>query len=122
MAQKVLVSLVDDLTGDQADETVAFGLDGRAYEIDLSAANAEKLRGIMGDYLAAGRHAKRGPGSGRNGLSTAKLRAAATNPSGVTADREQNQAIREWARKRGFTVNERGRIPADIVAAYNNEN
>ena len=40
MAQKVFVSLVDDIDGSEADETVEFGLDGVNYEIDLSAENA----------------------------------------------------------------------------------
>ena len=44
MAQKVQVLLVDDLDGSEATETVAFGLDGAAYEIDLSSGNAGKLR------------------------------------------------------------------------------
>ena len=33
MAQKVTDSLIDDLSGSQADETVSFGLDGKTYEI-----------------------------------------------------------------------------------------
>jgi hypothetical protein len=37
----------------------------------------------------------------------------------VRVDREQTQAIREWARKSGQKVSERGRIPAAIVEAYN---
>jgi hypothetical protein len=44
MAQKVQVLLVDDLDGSKATETVAFGLDGASYEIDLSTRNASKLR------------------------------------------------------------------------------
>ena len=44
MAQKVVVSLVDDLDSSEADETVEFGLDGATYEIDLSDANAATLR------------------------------------------------------------------------------
>ena len=44
MAQKVQVLLVDDLDGSEATETVAFGLDGASYEIDLSSGNAGKLR------------------------------------------------------------------------------
>ena len=44
MARNVSVQLFDDLGGGSAAETVAFGLDGRAYEIDLSAANAAELR------------------------------------------------------------------------------
>ncbi|WP_300610882.1 histone-like nucleoid-structuring protein Lsr2, partial [Trebonia sp.] len=34
------------------------------------------------------------------------------------AGREQSARIREWAKSRGFKVNERGRIPANIVAEY----
>jgi hypothetical protein len=36
MAQKVIVTLEDDLDGGPADETVRFRVDGAAYEIDLS--------------------------------------------------------------------------------------
>jgi hypothetical protein len=107
MAQKVMVSLVDDLTGDAADETVSFGLDGKAYEIDLSSGNAEKLRGVLADFVAAARR----PGRGRKPSGSG----AGTRP---IVDREQNQAIREWARSRGLKVNDRGRIPADVVEAY----
>ena len=33
-------------------------------------------------------------------------------------NRDQNQAIREWANKNGHTVSERGRIPSSVVEAY----
>ena len=38
MAQKTIVTLVDDLTGEVAENisTVEFALDGRAYELDLT--------------------------------------------------------------------------------------
>ena len=44
MAQRVVVTLSDDIDGGEAAETVAFGLDGKSYEIDLNPANAKKLR------------------------------------------------------------------------------
>ena len=47
VAQKVQVLLVDDLDGGEADETVTFALDGKTYEIDLTTANADKLRGLL---------------------------------------------------------------------------
>jgi hypothetical protein len=47
MARKVETTLVDDMTGDAADETVSFSLDGVEFEIDLSAHNA----GILCDIL-----------------------------------------------------------------------
>ncbi|MEU5848262.1 MULTISPECIES: histone-like nucleoid-structuring protein Lsr2 [Saccharopolyspora] len=117
MAQKVTVTLVDDLDGGQADETVEFGLDGVAYQIDLSADNAGELRDALANYVSNARRAggrkKPGPRPG------ATARAAGGSTS---ADREQNQAIREWARKRGLKVSDRGRIPADIVEQYHQAN
>lgn len=114
MAQKVTVSLIDDLDGDKADETVEFGLDGKNYEIDLSSGNAGKLRDALADYVAAARR----PG-GRRRSGSGAAAAAARRPA---VDREQNQAIRDWARKRGMKVSDRGRIPADVLEAYHQEN
>ena len=51
MAKTVIVTLTDDIDGGDADETVRFALDGTSYEIDLSAANATKLRGALGPYV-----------------------------------------------------------------------
>ncbi len=55
MAQRVNVVLEDDLDGSDADETVTFALDGVNYEIDLSAANADKLREALALYIGHGR-------------------------------------------------------------------
>jgi nucleoid-associated protein Lsr2 len=116
VAQKVTVSLIDDLDGDNAEETVEFGLDGKNYEIDLSSGNASKLRGALADYVAA---ARRPGGRRRSGGGGSAAGAAARRPS---VDREQNQAIRDWARKRGMKVSDRGRIPAEVLEAYHQEN
>ena len=112
MAQKTIVQLIDDLDQGSADETVSFGLDGASYEIDLSAKNAAKLRDSLATYIASarrsGRPGGRPSGAGRRGRTR-----------GSRGDREQTQAIREWARKNGFSISERGRIPADVLDAYN---
>ena len=113
MAQIREVRLIDDLDGEAADETIEFGIDGKNYEIDLSKANAGKLRDALASYVAAarrsgGRRSRSGAGAG-----------PARRPS---IDREQNQAIREWARKRGMKVSDRGRIPAEVLEAYHKEN
>ena len=44
MAQKITVTLVDDLDGGPADQTVRSGLDGAEYETGLSARNATAFR------------------------------------------------------------------------------
>jgi hypothetical protein len=107
MAQRHIVTLVDDLDGGAAEETVEFGLDGSRYEIDLSKKNAAALRDALANYVA---HARRGRGG----------RVSATGRRGRPArgDREQTQAIRAWARKNGHKVGEKGRIPAAVLEAY----
>jgi hypothetical protein len=112
VAQIREIRLIDDLDGQAADETVEFGVDGKNYEIDLSKDNAEKLRDSLAAFVSAARRA----GGGRRRAASSS---SARRPS---IDREQNQAIRDWARKRGMKVSDRGRIPADVLDAYHQEN
>jgi hypothetical protein len=111
MAQKVTVQLVDDLDGTQSNDisTVTFGLDGATYEIDLTEANAEILRKSLEEFAA---HARRIGGRLKRGT-------ASVSAGGVaTASREQAQAVREWARRNGHEVSNRGRIPASLTEAF----
>jgi hypothetical protein len=55
MAKTVIVRLTDDIDGGDADETVHFSLDGTSYEIDLSTANATRLREAIGPFVEKGR-------------------------------------------------------------------
>ncbi|MEU2560959.1 Lsr2 family protein [Streptomyces longispororuber] len=112
MAQKTIVLLTDDLDGSEADETVAFGLDGRQYEIDLATANADKLRGLLDPFLKAGR--RRGGSSRGRGARQTFARKTAVGPN--------SGDIRAWAKKNGFEVNDRGRVPATIREAYEKAN
>ena len=57
MAQKV--SLIDDLDGSEADETVTYSLDGQEYEIDLSEENAAKFRETLEPYIDKSRPVER---------------------------------------------------------------
>ncbi|MHA6625601.1 histone-like nucleoid-structuring protein Lsr2 [Pseudonocardia sichuanensis] len=107
MAKQTTVTLVDDLDGSTADEQVEFAMDGKSYEIDLSAANSAKLREALAPFVSA---ARRTGGRRRSTAST-----AAARPS---TDREQNQAIREWAQQQGMKISERGRIPSNVLEAY----
>jgi hypothetical protein len=114
MAQKHIVQLIDDLDGGTADETVSFALDGANYEIDLSEKNAARLRDALAEYVANGRRANRA--ARQSGGAAAPRRARSGR-----GDREQTAAIRDWARKNGFKVGEKGRIPANILDAYNTQ-
>ncbi len=55
MAKKLTIEISDDIDGSQADQTVPFGLDGAAYEIDLSNSNANALRAALEPFVAAAR-------------------------------------------------------------------
>jgi hypothetical protein len=114
MAQQHIVQLIDDIDGSPAEETVSFGIDGNRYEIDLSSKNADKLRDLLSIYVA---HARRE--SGRSARTASPSR---RNGRPGRSDREQTQAIREWARSNGFKVGEKGRIPANVLEAYNSQN
>jgi hypothetical protein len=108
MAQKVLVQLVDDLDGTAADDisTVTFGLDGATYEIDLTANNAAKLRNQLDDFVGA---ARRIGGRVKRGTSLGVKPAA---------NREHTRAIRDWARQNGYELSDRGRIPSNVIEAF----
>lgn len=107
MAQRHIVQLIDDLDGSDAEETVSFAIDGAQYEIDLSSKNAAALRDALALYVASARRSTRSAGSGRR------------RRNGSGSDREQIQAIRDWARRNGHSVGSKGRIPASIMEAYN---
>jgi hypothetical protein len=107
MARQTTITLVDDLDGVEADEQVEFSVDGRSYEIDLSAVNAGRLRDALAPFISVARR-------------TGARRAAPTGaaPSRPSSSRAQNQAIREWAIAQGMQVSERGRIPTNVLTAY----
>ena len=104
MAQRVEVVLIDDLDGGTAAETVTFALDGVSYEIDLSDKNAKKLRADLANWTG---HARR----------AGNVRSASRRRGGA-AKRTDLSAVREWARANGHAVSDRGRISAEVQAAY----
>jgi hypothetical protein len=94
VAQTVKIVLIDDLDGSPAEETVQFGLDGRDYEIDLSADHARELR---------------------DGLEVYVRRARAQGPPSPRHDATE---IRLWASQNGYDVAQRGRIHQHVLDAY----
>ena len=115
MAQKVITSLVDDLTGDTiesgAGRTVQFTFDGSSYEIDLSDDNADKLREAFSDYIAAARKVSgRGPRTGSAGSTKSR------------SNSDDLAKIRVWAMANGHEVAARGRISQQVREAYDAAN
>ncbi|MCZ9344393.1 Lsr2 family protein [Streptomyces sp. TRM76130] len=101
MAQRVVVTYFDDIDGSEAAETIAFGLDGKMYEIDLNEANARKLREALEPFVEAGRKRSR---SGKAYRQTE----VAPDPA----------AVRAWAQANRMDVPTRGRIPKRVYEAF----
>ncbi|GAA3819062.1 Lsr2 family protein [Streptomyces phyllanthi] len=101
MAQRVVVTLFDDIDGSEAAETIAFGLDGKSYEIDLNQANAKELREALAPYVEAGRKRSK---SGK----TYQQTDVAPDPA----------AVRAWAQSHKMDVPARGRIPKKVYEAF----
>lgn len=102
MAQRVTVSLEDDVDGSPAEEQISFALEGSEYEIDLSAKNAEALRTALAPWVG---HARK----------ITRRKSAKASGSGASAGE-----IREWAAANGVEVNARGRVPAEVREAFAN--
>jgi hypothetical protein len=106
MAQRVQVQLTDDLDGIDIPagkgQTVAFELDGKSYEIDLSNKNAAAFRKVLAPYVEAGRLLR-------------NTRGARVTHTHIGAD---NHTIKQWARSNGYEVNDRGRMPKEIREAF----
>ena len=115
MAQRTIVTLVDDLTGEVAENisTVEFALDGRTYELDLTDDNSAKLHDALSQYVNAARKigGRRHSAARPDGGSKSTGRATGHN-------RETLKSIREWAKKNGHNVSDRGRLPAEVVQAW----
>lgn len=105
MAQKRQILLIDDLTGEDAQETVRVALDGAQYEVDLTSEHAAELREKLSPYISAGRRL-RGGSTGRS----------ARRDSAPRSD--DSRKIREWAIANGYKPSARGRISQEIREAY----
>ena len=105
MAQKIQTLFIDDIDGGDAEGTVRFALDGTEYEIDLSTRHSDELHTALKKYVD---HARKVGGVRRGPRSTARRHVSAID----------THKVREWAKEQGFEIKDRGRVPADLVAKY----
>ncbi len=104
MVKQVIHSVTDDLDGSPDAAEVIFMLGSQSYAIDLAPKNEARLRDALQPYIDAGR----------------KLARLKTSRGGAKsgADRERNQAVRQWARDNGVELPARGRIAQGYLDAY----
>lgn len=91
---------IDDLDGkSEGAETTVFGANGSYYEIDLAAANVKKLEDAIAPFVDKARQI-----SARDALK-----------NGNGAGEFDPAIVRAWAQRNGKQINDKGRVPQEIV-------
>ncbi len=112
MAEIIIRQLIDDLDGKLIDtglgHEITFSYRGVDYRIDLRPANADKMEAALAPYIQVAEKLSL----------TGKPNAKPARVPGSGRSAEQLKAIRSWAAKNGFGPPQRGRIKAEIVAAF----
>jgi hypothetical protein len=108
VAQRVSVTYACDYDDKEIPEgqqrSLAFGIDGRDYEIDLCKKHSDRFGGLISKFT---QHARR---PAQKGAPKRKRRTA--------ANRQHSAEIRAWAKDQGMEVNDRGRIPGSVLTAF----
>ena len=109
MAKQTIITLTSDISGkDITDETgggsVTLAYNGKTVEVDLTGNEIEKLEKVLAPYLDKGRRT-----------------ASATRPQAKSGKKNKTDLadMRTWGRANGWpSLGDRGRIPAEVEAAY----
>lgn len=99
---------VDDLDGKskvtRESTVVSFG--NETVTIDLSDKHVDELRALLAPYF-------------ENGVVTTNPVKNARKTANASDNADRNVEIRAWASENGHEVNARGRLPKNVVDAYN---
>jgi hypothetical protein len=114
MAERVTRQVVDDIDGtditDGGGETIEFSVRGVSYRIDLSTRNVSKFDKTLTPYINAALEVS---GDGRPRNRRAKKSRNTKAKAGTSTS-----AIRTWAAENGYTVSSRGRVPREVLDAF----
>lgn len=115
MARRTTVTMVDDLDGSEGPDimTVQFGLDGEVFEVDVKPQHYDQLTDFLERFIAAGRRVPRG-----NVTSITKRRGSQGKRK-APIDPGQGKAMRQFAWGNGMQCPKTGRIPNEVIDAFN---
>lgn len=116
MAQRTEVLLTCDVHDGNAEavETVLYTVDGRSYECDLCDGHLTEFRNSMEIWSSHSRPT----GRRRARPITGRAAKPSRNTRGRAGGAPSTAEVREWARSEGMAVSARGRVPAELHAAY----
>ncbi|CAH0191339.1 histone-like nucleoid-structuring protein Lsr2 [Rhodococcoides fascians] len=116
MARQEITTYIvtDDFDGKDVEPELAhlvdFSFEGEDYKIELRPENYDKLKKDMQKWIAAGTPVKSKRGR--------KTLAAGTSSTPKKPSRTDLQDIRDWAKKQGIDVSDRGRIAQSVQDQY----
>ncbi|HUP85790.1 MAG TPA: histone-like nucleoid-structuring protein Lsr2 [Acidimicrobiales bacterium] len=105
--ETVTCDLCGEETGDATAVTLGWGRE--QWELDLCPQHNAELSAQFDQWTSKGRRATGGRSARANGSGGSRA------TFGTTTDAN---AVREWAKSNGFKVGDKGRIAADVRAAY----
>ncbi len=105
MARHISETITDDLDGSGNASAVSFSYNGAEYSIDLSNKNKTALDKVMKPYLEAATKV-----GGR--------RTSSRRSTGSAGKRQDLNDVRSWANSQGMKVSDRGRVSAEVLAAF----
>lgn len=97
-----------------ADETFQFAWSGTAYDIDLCTAHGKEMSEGFAPWIGFARRSD----SFRGGRSRATRASRSNNGTGA----RDLKSVRMWAKSNGYTLGDRGRIPREVIDAYEKAN
>lgn len=133
MARREIVTLTDDLDGTEGAQTVTFSLEGTTWQVDLGERNREALKNALRPFVNAAREvAADAPPAGAGAPRAARTElgeapadspdmagwASAKRVSVPARGESRARLIRAWSAEQGQPLPSRGRIPREVVAAY----
>ena len=104
VARRTVTVFFDDVTGEEVAgkdvRHVEFSLDGVNYALDLSPVSEAEFRKVLAPWVEKA------------------TRVPASRSPRRSAPRRDLDDVRVWARKNGFEVSDRGRVPKKVLEAY----
>lgn len=103
--RQIVETISDDLDGAGNASAVSFSYNGVDYSIDLSNKNRTAFDKVMKPYLEAATKVGGRRTSSRKSASSAGKRTDLND-------------VRAWAKSQGMKVSDRGRVSAEVLAAF----
>lgn len=107
--QRTIVSLISDISGAEAQQTILYSVGGKAYEIDLTDKEAVDFRATLEPFVKVSRTKGQAAASGTGNK---------PKKTSKSASKQERETVRAWAREHGHTVGDRGRVPQSVTDAY----